>query len=356
MGQNRFMGCRYGVGQKNMGVKSIELATVPPQASWAVNKMIPKSHLSTFYAPGGVGKTRLISHLAAQITRPEGLFLGHPTAHGRVVILDADDPTGFGYLVWLNRFLNGYSDCDRSLLDLRAIQGGLTPVDLTDLQLELQDKPPVVLIVDTFASAFLGVDTIKGKDVQQVLTLLASLAADLGCAVITLDHVGKLKMGETVASRGPYGSAKTFAPRAIFALSRVPPNEVQGLDVIRLDCTKMSYAPELPPIGAEIILSNNDQSATVKQYRLPHATQREAAQDAILQGLKQANGETVKRQALLELAVEKANITTRYAEKVLADLVRDEHRISCSSLGGRGNAKGFSWQGLEGASHGVEYH
>ena len=274
------------------------------------------------------------------------MFLGHLVRRGRVVILDADDPSGYGYQLWLNRFLAAHHDTNRSLIDLRNITGGLTPEDLQALSTELSSSPPSLVVVDTFASAFLGLDTIKGHLVQNALTHLTKLAKDLHCTVITLDHVGKLRPGETVASRGPYGSAKTFSPRAVFALSRVPPKEVEGRDVIRLDCTKMSYAIEPPPKGIEIILEQDDSIARVKRAELPHETQLDAAIAAMRETLKSTNGEPLPRQALLREAVMRADITERYAETALKKLLKLEaENIEIVELPGRGQPKGYIWVG-----------
>ena len=329
-----------------MPLTKLELLTKPPKADWLALNLIPLGHLSTIYAPAGVGKTRLTSYLAAQVTRPEGLFLGHPVRQGRVVILDADDQSGYGYQVWINRFLAAHHDTNRSLIDLKSVNGGLMPQDLTDLKSELASSPPLLIVVDTFAAAFVGLDTIKGHLVQNALTELSALANTLHCSVVTLDHVGKIRPGETVASKGPYGSAKTFSPRAVFALSRVPPKEVEGRDVLRLDCTKMSYAVEPAPKGVEIILEQDDTLARVKLADLPEGSQLDKAKRAMLEALKAAKGEPITRQMLLNAAVLEANITKRYAEKALSQLELElGERLETSYLGGKGNPKGYAlWE------------
>ena len=329
-----------------MAVNKLELPTVPPKASWAVTGIFPVGHTSMLYAPAGVGKTRIVSYLAAQMTRPypNGLFLGHEVHGGRVVILDADDPTGYGYAVWLNRFLAAHADTNRELLDLRSITGGLTPEDVTKLQEELKDKPPRLIVIDTFASAFVGLDILRAHHVQLALVGLAKLAKDLNCAVLILDHVGKLQPGQTVASKGPYGAAKTFSPRAVFALSRVPPKEVEGRDILKLECTKMSYAPEPPPKGVEINLEENDTVARAGLADLPGKTMLESAVNAIKEELKAAQGEPVPRKLLLKAAVEGVNITERYAVKALEQLIGDlGDRLEVLTLPAKGNPKAYRY-------------
>lgn len=321
----------------------IKLLEHPPKAKWLVGNMFPLGHLSLVFAAGGIGKTRLVSHLAVEVTRPqgEGLFLGHWVKHGKVLILDADDPTGFGYQSWINRFLGTRYDARRDLIKLRAVTGGFSPDDIGALKAELKDDPHDLIVLDTFASAFIGLDTLKGHHVQQALVALAELAKDLECAIVLLDHVGKLQPGQTVVSKGPYGSAKTFSPRAIFALERVPPKEVEGRDIIKMTCTKMSYAPEPAPIGLEISLEENDTLARVKLADLPNGGLLDKAKEAIVSALKSAKGEDMPRQALLSAAVASANITQRYAEKALKELLETHPDIAEVSLPGRGSPKAY---------------
>lgn len=329
-----------------MPVNKLELPTVLPKASWAVTGIFPRGHTSMLYAPAGVGKTRIVSYLAAQMTRPypNGVFLGNEVHGGRVVILDADDPTGYGYALWLNRFLAAHHDTRRELIDLRSIVGGLTPEDVEALKAELKDDPPRLIVVDTFASAFVGLDILRAHHVQLALTGLAGMAKELDCAVLILDHVGKLQPGQTVASKGPYGAAKTFSPRAVFALSRVPPKECEGRDLLKLECTKMSYAPEPPPKGVEITLEQNDAAAYMKLADLPGKTLLEDAVGALKQALTAAEGEPVPRKLLLKAAVEEANCTERYAEKALDKLAAElGDRLEVLVLPGRGTPKAYRY-------------
>jgi hypothetical protein len=335
-----------GEPQVIMAINKLELPHVPPKASWAVTGIIPVGHTSMLYAPAGVGKTRIVSYLAAQMTRPypNGLFLGHEVRGGRVVILDADDPTGYGYAVWLNRFLAAHADTRRELIDLRTITGGLTPEDVKDLLNELSEKPPRLIVIDTFASAFAGLDILRAHHVQQALTGLASVAKELNCAVLILDHVGKLQPGQTVASKGPYGAAKTFSPRAVFALSRVPPKEVEGRDVLKLECTKMSYAVEPYPKGVEITLEENDLIARAALADLPGKNMLEAAVAAIEEALKAAEGEQMPRKLLLNSAIEAVNITERYAARALEEALKKlGDTVTVFNLKGRGSPKAYAY-------------
>lgn len=306
-----------------MPVQQVPLEPTPPQPAWLVDGVFNANKLSTVFAPAGVGKTRLLAYLAVQLARPEGQgrFLGRAVRRGRVVILDADDEGAFGYQMWLNRFLNGYPDADRNLIDLRAVTDGLTPEDVAGLALEFSSDPPACIILDSFLAAFVGLDNLQTHRVMEVYSALSGLAHQLGCAVIVVDHTGKLQKGQSVLEKGAFGSGKPFKPRAVLALSRVPPDEVDGRDVLKLECGKLSYGPEFEPIGFAIEVEG-DTRATVSLVDLPgKASLTDRAKGAIYRALAEAQGKPVPRKALIEAAVSAASVTERTAERALRALV-----------------------------------
>lgn len=329
-----------------MPMAKLELKSAVPITHWAVTKYIPRGLVSSLFAPGGGSKTRLISNLAVQATRPQniGTFLGYQVQRGKVLILDADDPSAHGYQTWLNRFFASYPDTDRALIDLRIIRGGLTPADIDELCNELAKEPPIFIILDTFASAFEGLDILKSHLVQAALNALAELANKLNSAVIVLDHVGKLAKGQTVAQKGAYGAGKSFKPRAMFALEQVPPKDVEGRIVFRIDCTKMSYAAHPSPIGFEVVLEDNDQKARIRITDLPgQNTVKAKAQRVIETKLHEAQGGRVARQTLLEAVVNELSITKRYAEELLANYLQFNQMIKAHrEEGQQGNPISYS--------------
>ncbi|RTH11680.1 hypothetical protein CSW46_03920 [Thermus scotoductus] len=323
-----------------MAVKRLALPQEPPVVEWFVDELIPSGYVSVLFAKQGEGKTRLVAFLAVQALRPQGLFGKRPVKRGKVLILDADDPGGLGYALWLCRFLRAYEDADTALLDLRAVEGGLTPEDVRALEEELRQDPPALIVLDAFSSAFLGVDVIKPQQVHAPIRALTSLAQATGAALLLLDHVGKLAPGQTVAEKGPLGStAKLFSPRAAFALDRIPPKEVEGRDVVKLTCVKQSYAPLPPPIGLELVWLADGEGAYFRPYPLPEAvTLEERAEKAILELLAEAGEEGLSRKALLEEVVQRGNVSERTAKRALSGL-RERGLVEEVALPGRGAPK-----------------
>ncbi|AFV76352.1 hypothetical protein Theos_1316 [Thermus oshimai JL-2] len=331
-----------------MAVVRLALPPEPPEVAWGVEGLFPQGYVSLVFAHQGQGKTRLVSFLAVQAARPEGrgLFAKRRVAHGRVVILDADDPGGLGYGLWVNRFLKAYPDADRGLIDLRAVEGGLTPEDLAALEAELKEDPPAFIILDAFSSAFLGVDVIKPHQVHAPMRGLTTLAQTLGTTLILLDHVGKLLPGQSVAQKGALGSVvKLASPRAAFALERVPPKEVEGRDVVKLTCVKQSYGPLPPPIGLELAWLEEEEGCYFKPFPLPEGeTLEERAEATILRLLEEAGEGGLPRKELLAGVVARANVSERTVLAALGTL-RRRGTVEVVELGGRGSPKAYRLSG-----------
>jgi RecA/RadA recombinase len=330
-----------------MPLRPLALPTEPPEVQFAVEGLAPGGYVTLVFGPQGNGKTRLLSHLAAQAARPAGDFAGRRVKRGKTLILDADDPQALGYALWVNRFLRGYPDADRDLIELRAVDGGLTPDDLQDLIAELVLDPPTFIVLDAFSSAFLGVDPLKPHTVHGPIRALTSLAVATGASVLLVDHVGKVLPGQTVASKGALGSViKQASPRAVYALERVPPRGCGGEDVTRLICTKQSYGPLPPPLGLRLVWDGED-ACRMEPYALPESdTLEDRAKLALLAALRAAGEQGLRRADLLAYAVQQANVSTRTAERALADLIRQDPAIEERQLPERGAPKLIVYVGL----------
>lgn len=322
-----------------MPVRALELPVEPPRVTWLVEELLPAGCPSMLFGPQGQGKTQVAAFLAVQVVRPPAAlatFAGRPVTSGWVAILDADDPDSLGYKLWLARFLHAYPDACRDALFLYTVTGGLRREDLADLEKRWREDPPSLVILDAFSSAYMEVDILRSSEVHAQIRMLADFAKATGAAVLVIDHVGKLAPGQTVAEKGPLGtSAKMFAPRAVFALDRLPPGDCEGKTVHRLTCVKQSYALPPPPIGLELVFPTPD-SADLRPFQLPNVVTLEAkAELAILDVLRNAPA-GVMRQDLLKRAAVLANVSTATARRALDGLLKRQ-TVRATPTDGRGS-------------------
>lgn len=316
-----------------------ELPRQLPEIHWLVEEFIPQGYPAILFARQGEGKTQIAAFLAVQVVRPPAAlatFAGRPVVSGWVAILDADDPDSLGYKLWLNRFLNTYTDGCRDALQLYTVSGGLTAKDIEDLAKRWSEDPPTLVILDAFSSAFLNVDVLRSHEVHAQIRLLGELAKETRAAILINDHVGKLLPGQTVADKGPLGSsAKMFAPRAVFALDRLPPKDCDGKTVHRLTCVKQSYALPPPPVGLELVFPAPD-AADLRLYELPDVVTLEGKAELAILDLLRGTPSGLLRKELLERAAVTANVSTATARRALEGLLR-RNTVRATPTDGRGS-------------------
>jgi hypothetical protein len=324
-----------------VGVRRLPLPSEPPRMGWGVRDLFPQGHASLVLAHPGQGKI-LMSFLAVQAARPEGRgFVGeYAVRHGRTVLLNAEDPMGWGYRFWVNRFLPAHPDADRGLVDLRAVEGGLTSEDVAALEAELKEDPPAFLVLDGLASALLEVDVGSSHRATATLRALAALAQDVGLTLLLLEE--KDRPSSVAFSRGPLGAAlRAAAPAALFSLERVPPREAEGREVMRLVALMQRYAPLPSPLGLELVEGHGGEGWSLEPYPLLEGQTRVAkAEAAILQALREAGEGGLPRKVLLEDVMARTTVSERTAKTALANL-KSRGKVKEVTLGGRGNPKAY---------------
>ncbi|WP_093008422.1 AAA family ATPase [Thermus arciformis] len=324
-----------------MGVRRLTLPSEPPRVGWGVEGLFPRGHASLLWASQGQGKV-LMGFLAVQAARPEGKgsLAERPVRHGRTLLLDAEDPKGWGYILWVNRFLNAHPDADRGLVDLRAVERGLTPEDVAALEAELKGNPPAFLVLDGVSNALLGVDAGSPRRAAATLRAPAALAQDLDLTLLLLEEKDRPSSG--AFSRGLLGEAlRAASPAALFSLERVPPREAEGREVVRLVALTQRYAPLPSPLGLELVEGHGGEGWSLEPYPLLEGKTLVArAEAAILRALREAGEEGLPRKVLLEDVMAQASVSERTAKTALAHL-RTRGKVKEVALGGRGNPKAY---------------
>jgi len=328
-----------------VGLKRIDLHAKLPEVAWAWGGLIPRAFVSMAGALPGEGKTVLLTALAWQATRPYGELLGREVAHGPVIYLDFDAPTGDGRATrrWLEAHAKAFPDGDMNMITLLEPDGetyGLGGEEYEELTALAQELKPVLIVVDSFMAAW-PVDPVKLAQVQNPMWHLRRLAQDSGAAVVVIDHLPKPTAQERAGARGLLGSiAKTAQARAVHILTRIAPKEVEGRHVLRWESIKNSFERLPEPFGVELIFKDG---VRVEEAALPEGSgnpKRDKARHAMLELLNSRAGEVIPRAELLQAAIEAANVHRKTAARYLGELA-GELGLQVVTLPGQGNPVGF---------------
>ncbi len=331
-----------------MPLDRVNLRQTLPPLDWFVGGLILQGYINTIASLPGEGKTALLTGLVWQASRTKGTFLNRRVVHGTTLYVDFDAP-GDGRTVryWLDKHKRAFGDGDLSkivVLEPDLDTYGLAEGELQELTEVAKESEAKLILIDSFSSAFPSVDPIKLVQVQGPLWYLRRLAMETGAAVVILDHLPKPVSGERAGARGIIGSvAKSAQARAVHILSRVPPKEVQGRNVLRWDTTKMSYSVRPEPFGVELRFSEG--AVFMDRVDLPegHSETRTERAVRVIQGyLETHRGQVVTHQELLDIAIQEGDLRKRAAAEAIR-LVKEVYGkdLVTTHLPGRGNPQGY---------------
>ncbi|TVQ52094.1 MAG: ATPase, partial [Rhodobacteraceae bacterium] len=173
---------------------------VPPR-EWLAEDLIPSRTVTLLSGDGGVGKSLLALQLAVAVATG-GAWIGRAVREGPAMVLSAEDDVDE-----LHRRLDAILRADdldfaaagdltlRSLAGEDALLAALdrksnmlapTPL-LAELDARLGEERPAVLILDTLADYFGGVENDRAQ-ARAFIGILRGLAIAHGCAVVVLAH------------------------------------------------------------------------------------------------------------------------------------------------------------------------
>lgn len=331
-----------------MSLNRIDLQQTLAPLQWFVEGLILQGYINTIASLPGEGKTAILTGLAWQASRPNGMFLNRQVQHGTSIYVDYDAP-GEGRTVrfWLDKHRKAVPDGDINniiVLEPDMDTYGLAEVELNQLTEVAQEVNAKLILIDSFSTAFPSIDPIKLNQVQGPLWFLRRLAMETGAAVVIVDHLPKPISGEKAGMRGIIGSvAKSAQARGVHILSRIPRKDIQGRNVLRWDSTKMSYSVRPEPFGVE--LRFNDDAVFIELTDLPqgHTETRTEKAVRILQDYLEAHrGVVVTHQDLLELAMRDGDLRKRASADVIR-IVKERFgsELASVTLSGVGNPQGY---------------
>ena len=336
-----------------MSLQEIDLSAPIRPIEWLVDGLIPLGLLTTVASLPGVGKTTLLAALMWEMCPEEGLgaFLDSPVQPGHALYVNYDAPTGDGRT--LRTVLDQLAVASPRRHDhIHILEPGedshsLTPEDVADIGQRALACGARLIVFDSFMACFPGLDGNKMQDVLSPLSHLRQLAVETGAAVVILDHHPKPAAGEKPGARGPIGSvAKSAQPRAVFSLQALDPETTEGRQLVKVTCTKQTFAQPPHPFVVEfirqeggLVLARGEVSEALQETRIARA-------QALMRGaLQQAAGGWVTRKELTQLAQEEAHLRPSAAKLALDRLLSVLGvEAEAQTLSGPGSPKAYRWQ------------
>ncbi len=224
-------------------IKAVCLADVQiEQVDWLWEGRIPIKLITILEGIEGVGKSTLLSAIAAAVTCGKGLPDMHANNPANVLWLSAEDDLG---MMLKPRLLASGADVSKVF----AIGDPFTINDASValLRQEATKYKPRLVIVDPIF-AYTSGDPNKGGDARIVTNELKKFAEEFRCALVLVRHVGKSKGFGDPRAAGMYSIEWRAAARSVLLAGCDPDNPQKRA----LTQTKNNLGPMADSIGFEI--------------------------------------------------------------------------------------------------------
>jgi hypothetical protein len=198
---------------------------------------------------------------------------------------------------------------------------------LEQVKQEIRDIQPALVVIDAWTSALYSVRSNDTEAVAGAMAALRALTAPYddgpGPCVLIIDHAPKpMQKGPTAVERGIIGSTMKLATaRAGYLLTRVPPRDVDGRDVLALHTLKSNLGPIHEPLGVE--RTWNQDAVLQNVADLPEAETAAPGIRRSMAALREALDpvQWAPRKALLSAVIKRANVQERTVRNALARLI-----------------------------------
>ncbi len=158
--------------------------TSPPPVPWLAPGVVPRGALTVIYAPGGEMKSLLSLGIAGAVARGDEVA-GIECKKGTAVYLDAE---------------NGQAEIHRRVHNLGLPEDGVEVAevggldirrDFAEVEAEVLDKKPELLVLDSLRSLTPGMDENDTSATARALDPIRRLAHQTGTAVLLIHHANK---------------------------------------------------------------------------------------------------------------------------------------------------------------------
>jgi hypothetical protein len=222
------------------------LASPPPLIEWAIDGLLPVGTVGDVFGPPGEGKSSITLDLALAVSSGAGVWYGLPCVAGPVVLLGGERSGTAAFSRDLHRARLGRSIDPGMLILPQNEQGDGPPLWAWNKQADkwattpwgkqvtewLTAINPVLIIIDTLASAASGSDIINQPQQYSLGITLRQWAKILGDpTVLTISHTNQASAIQEVSRRLHYlsragGNGLPGALRWVAGVSRLRGGEM----------------------------------------------------------------------------------------------------------------------------------
>lgn len=234
--------------QQNIPLKLIHMDKVDAtETHWLWFPYIPYGKITIIQGNPGEGKTTLVLHLAAALTRGE--MLGSEEQREPVTVIYQTAEDGLTDTI-KPRLIAANADCSRVLVIDETEQC----VSMTDKRLEeaIQQTNARLVILDPL-QAYLGadVDMHRANQVRPIMLRLGVITEKYGCAIVLIGHMNKAS-GQKALYRGLGSIDFAAAARSVLIVAR----DRENPQIRVMLHAKSSLAPEGKPVAFELNKDN----------------------------------------------------------------------------------------------------
>lgn len=232
--------------QQNIPLKLIHMNEIQAtDTHWLWYPYIPYGKI--IQGDPGEGKTTLVLHLAAELTRGE--MIGTEDMQEPVTVIYQTAEDGLADTI-KPRLIAANADCSKVLVIDETEQS----VSMTDGRLEaaIQQTDARLVILDPIR-AYLGadVDMHRANQIRPIMSHLGSIAEKYGCAIVLIGHMNKAS-GQKASYRGLGSIDFAAAARSVLIVAR----DRENPKVRVMIHAKSSLAPEGKPVAFELDKDN----------------------------------------------------------------------------------------------------
>lgn len=234
--------------QQDIPLKIIHMDEIEvTDTRWLWYPYIPYGKITIIQGDPGEGKTTLVLHLAASLTRGE--MIGREDKQEPVTVIYQTAEDGLEDTI-KPRLIAANADCSKVIV----IDEREQCVSMTDGRLEeaIQQTEAKLVTLDPI-QAYLGaaVDMHRANEVRPIMSHLACIAEKYGCAIVLIGHMNK-SSGQKASYRGLGSIDFAAAARSVLIVAR----DKENPQVRVMIHAKSSLAPEGKPVAFELDKDN----------------------------------------------------------------------------------------------------